>query len=121
MCLVTKNTEQTAKEDITCYKVVFLEDNKLLSFYQGFEYILNNLYTTVISYTHDLIEEDYICIERAFHSYTSLDHAMKFLQVNEIYDATIVKCIIPKGAKFYQDYECFASSQIIIKQILWLY
>ena len=27
MCLVTKNPEQTAKEDITCYKVVFLEDN----------------------------------------------------------------------------------------------
>ena len=29
MCLVTNNPEQTAKEDITCYKVVFLEDNKL--------------------------------------------------------------------------------------------
>ena len=114
MCLVTNNPEQTAKEDITCYKVVLLEGNKLLSFYQGFEYILNNLYTTVISYTHDLIEEDYICIERAFHSYISLDHAMRFLQAG----ATIVKCIIPKGAKFYQDDECFASNQIIIKQIL---
>lgn len=118
MCLVTNNPEQIAKEDITCYKIVFLEDNKLLSFYQGFEYILNNLYTTVISYTHDLIEEDYICIERAFHSYTSLDYAMRFLQTHAIYGATIVKCIIPKGAKFYQDYKCFASSQIIIKQIL---
>lgn len=118
MCLVTINPEQIAKEDITCYKVVFLKDNKLLSFYQGFEYILNNLYTTVISYTHDLIEEDYICIERAFHSYISLDYAMKFLQAHEINNAAIVKCIIPKGAKFYQDYECFASSQIIIKQIL---
>lgn len=118
MCLVTNNPEQTAKEDITCYKIVFLEDNKLLSFYYCFEYILNNLYTTVISYTHDIIEEDYICIERAFHSYTSLDSARRFLQAQEIYDATIVKCIIPKGAKFYQDYECFASSKIIIKQIL---
>ena len=29
MCLVTNNPEQTAKEDITCYKVVFLEGNKL--------------------------------------------------------------------------------------------
>ena len=46
MCLVTNNPEQTAKEDITCYKVVFLKGNKLLSFYYGFEYILNNLYTT---------------------------------------------------------------------------
>ena len=114
MCLVTNNPEQIAKEDITCYKVVFLEGNKLLSFYYGFEYILNNLYTTGILYIHDLIEEDYICIERAFHSYISLDHAMRFLQAG----TTIVKCIIPKGAKFYQDYECFASSQIIIKQIL---
>lgn len=118
MCLVTNNPEQTAKEDITCYKVVFLEGNKLLSFYYGFEYILNNLYTTGILYIRDIIEEDYICIERAFHSYISLNHAMKFLQVNEISDAVIVKCIIPKGAKFYQDYECFASNQIIIKQIL---
>ena len=84
----------------------------------SFEYILNNLYTTVISYTHDLIEKDYICIERAFHSYTSLDHAMRFLQAYAIYSATIVKCIIPKGAKFYQDGEWLASSQIIIKQIL---
>lgn len=118
MCLVTMNPEHIAKEDITCYKVVFLEGNKLLSFYYGFEYILNNLYTTVILSTRDIIEEDYICIERAFHSYTSLDRAMRFLQVHEIYGATIVKCIIPKGAKFYQDYECFASNQIIIKQIL---
>lgn len=118
MCLVTNNPEQIAKEDITCYKVVFLEGNKLLSFYYGFEYILNNLYKTVISYTRDLIEKDYICIERAFHSYTSLNHAMKFLQVRAIYDIAVVKCIIPKGAKFYQDYECFASNQIIIKQIL---
>lgn len=116
MCLVTNNPEQTAKEDITCYKVVFLEGNKLLSFYQGFEYILNNLYTTVISYTRDVVEEDYICIERAFHSYKSLTHAANFLHV---YAGTaIVKCIIPKDAKFYQDDECFASSQIIIKQIL---
>lgn len=118
MCLVTNNPEQTVKEDITCYKVVFLEGNKLISLYQCFEYILNNLYTTVISYTHDVVEEDYVCIERAFHSYTSLDRAMRFLHVHEIYGAVIVKCIIPKGAKFYQDYECFASSQIIIKQIL---
>lgn len=118
MCLITTNPEHIAKEDITCYKVVFLEGNKLLSFYYGFEYILNNLYTTGILYIRDIIEEDYICIERAFHSYTSLDHAMKFLQEHEISDAVIVKCIIPKGAKFYQDYKCFASSQIIIKQIL---
>ena len=118
MCLVTNNPEHIAKEDITCYKVVFLEGNKLLSFYQGFKYILNNLYTTVISYTHDLIEEDYICIERAFHSYTSLNSAIRFLQKYTFSNAVIVKCIIPKGAKFYQDYECFASNQIIIKQIL---
>ena len=118
MCLVTNNPEQIAKEDITCYKVVFLEDSKLLSFYYGFEYILNNLYTTGILYIHDLIEEDYICIERAFHSYISLDSAIRFLQKNTFSNAVIVKCIIPKGAKFYQDDECFASSQIIIKQIL---
>lgn len=118
MYLITSNPEQTAKEDITCYKVVFLEGNKLLSLYQCFEYILNNLYTTVISYTHDLIEKDYICIERAFHSYKSLTHTANFLHVHEIYSAAIVKCIIPKGAKFYQDGEYFASSQIIIKQIL---
>ena len=121
MCLVTNNPEHIAKEDITCYKVVFLEDNKLLSLYQGFKYILNNLYTTVISYTHDLIEEDYICIERAFHSYTSLDSAIRFLQKHAFSNAVIVKCIIPKGAKFYQDGEWLASSQIIVKQILWLY
>lgn len=118
MCLVTNNPEHIAKEDITCYKVVFLEGNKLLSFYYGFEYILNNLYTTVILSIRDIIEEDYIYIEKAFHSYTSLDSAMKFLQRRVFSNAVIVKCIIPKGAKFYQDGECFASSQIIIKQIL---
>lgn len=117
MCLVTNNPEQTAKEDITCYKVVSLKDKKLLSFYYDFEYILNNLYKTTITFIH-CQAEGYICIERAFHSYISLDYAMKFLHVHEIYGATIVKCIIPKGAKFYQDYECFASSQIIIKRIL---
>lgn len=116
MCLITSNPEQTAKEDITCYKVVFLKGNKLLSLYQCFEYILNNLYTTVISYIHDLVEDDYICIERAFYSYISLTSATNFLHLHV--GTAIVKYIIQKGAKFYQDGKYFASSQIIIKQIL---
>lgn len=119
MCLITNNSEQIAKEDITCYKVVSLKDKKLLSFYYDFEYILNNLYKTTITFIH-CQAEGYICIEEAFHSYKSLRRAMEILYARLIYNDNnvVVKCIIPKGAKYYQNNQCFASNQLIIIQIL---
>ena len=119
MCLITNNPEQIAKEDITCYKVIYLKDNSLLSFYYDFEYILNKLYKTTTISTYYQVE-GFISIEEAFHSYKSIRSAIEFYNKVSIYirKSIVVKCIIPKGAKFYQDNECFASNQLIIKQIL---
>lgn len=90
MCLLTNNLHKyIAKKDIVCYKIVYLQGKKIISFWFDFPYELNRKYTTQV------------------------------LQPIPVPNGTtIVKCIIPKGTKFYQDDECFTSSQIIIKQIL---
>jgi hypothetical protein len=54
-------------------------------------------------------------INLGFHSYTKLNEAEKHTAPS--FD--IVKCIIPKGARYYvnDDYNQFVSNQIIIKEI----
>lgn len=117
MCLTTNSPEQIAKEDITCYKVIYLKDNKLLSFYYDFKYILNKLYKTTFTHCQ---AEGFIYIKKAFHSYKLIISALEFYSKVSIYihNAVVVQCIIPKGAKFYQNNECFASNQLIITKIL---
>ena len=120
MCLITKEPSQVAQEDITCYKVVnYVDDNKVLSFYLNFEYILNKLYETNLLPIHN--QDGDICIENGFHSYRTIHRAIKnlvkYLQYKE-YGCVVVECIIPKGAIFFQNDKYFASNQIIIKTII---
>ena len=127
MCLFINHLEpKIADKDIICYKRVRKTKIKGIykSSFQGFEYVIRQLYTNnlnikfahkiikhklVLRYLYNYIEED------MFHSY-----------VGPLYPATsssllswaILKCIIPKGAYYFEGYfsdsPSYASSQIKI-------
>ena len=129
MCLMTiQSKPEIADKDIICYKMV--ERTKIKGIYkstfQGFEYIIRQLYTNNLdirfanrvirnlcpSYPHLGI---YTIEEGMFHSYIS---PLYPLEVNIIPNWTILKCIIPKGAYYYEGEfaktPSYASSQIKI-------
>lgn len=122
MCLITNTTIPTILDkDLVVYKVLFKSCNGICSIYQNYRYDIGKIY-------HDeefgiepnrimgqIIPDEY-CIFEAYHAYTTLDRAKRFLDsVSCIY-----KCIIPKGSRVFFDKYCdeIASDTIIIKRRL---
>ena len=129
MCLVIKQLEpKIADKDIICYKMV--ERTKIKGIYkssfQRFEYIIRQLYTNNLdirfadrviynlcpSYPHYgmyAIEKD------MFHSYKYTSYP---IILSPLPNCALLKCIIPKGAYYYEGYfdesPSYASSQIKI-------
>ena len=125
MCWTTLNKPNRlkAKEDITVYKVVKVIDGNITSYYQSFEYKINNLYQTssiepLWEYSTPAaekfgIKDWYIC--SGFHSYiNNIEIAnlggekIAYVEkhANEPYcrfpeQIYGIKCIIPKGAEYY--------------------
>jgi hypothetical protein len=101
MCLYIKKGQRakTVKEDIECYKIVWLENGNYESYYRHARIELGKTYTSKIERYGESIEV-------ALHSLASLKDAFKF--VNErIYQpksVKIVKCTIPQGSKYFQGY-----------------
>ena len=123
MCLVTTQLEpKIADKDIICYKLVKRTKIKGVyeSNFQGFEYIIRQLYTNNldIRFANKSIKRFITCFYKIekdmFHSYTSSIYPM--LSPSPYY--TLLKCIIPKGAYYYEGYfydlPSYASSQIKI-------
>ena len=129
MCLVTKQLEpKIADKDIVCYKLV--ERTKIKgvyeSKYQGFEYVIRQLYTNNldIRFVDKIIKNLdttrsglclYIIEEGMFHSYASNLYPVI---LSPLPNCALLKCIIPKGAYYFEGYfdDCpsYASSQIKI-------
>lgn len=95
MCFYVRTNheqEQTAKEDITVYKIIFRGDNA--SIYRGFVYTPNTSYRLRKKLKIDCGIID--TIDKGFHSY-----AIKFPVSSST--RKLVKFIIPRGAKYYYD------------------
>ena len=121
MCLFINHLEpKIADKDIVCYKLV--KRTKIKGVYESnylkFEYIIRQLYTNYfdIKYVDMLIKTRYnlpAIEEGMFHSYASIYPILKPLQY-----CTLLKCIIPKGAYYFEgyfdNYPNYASSQIRI-------
>ena len=139
MCLITNKQPQIATEDIVVYKEL---NHNLRSVFQYFQYELNKLYSTEIKESpsgtyspfcqvdrnylyntyggfeqlEDLIDSGALKIyQEGFHS-ISLGILGVFLEAEERYEnSIIVKCIIPKGATYIEDFVGFiVSNQIMI-------
>ena len=123
MCLVTIQLEpKIADEDIVCYKLVKRTKIKGIykSNFQRFEYVIRQLYTNNfdITYADGLIKGVYSkCYieEGMFHSYASYLYPVI---LSPLPCGALLKCIIPKGAYYYEGYfddsPSYASSQIKI-------
>lgn len=121
MCLVISELRpKIADKDIVCYK--FVERTKIKgvykSDYQGFEYIIRQLYTNNldIRFANKSIQRYfYTCFykieEGMFHSYVNP-------MLKPLSHYILLKCIIPKGAYYFEGYfedsPSYASSQIKI-------
>ena len=134
MCLVIKQLEpKIADKDIICYKLV--ERTKIKGVYkssfQGFEYIIRQLYTNNldIRFVDKIIKNLdttrsglclYIIEEGMFHSYVSYLYPVI---LSPLPHGALLKCIIPKGAYYYEGYfddsPSYASSQIKILEEIW--
>ena len=123
MCLIlTQLKPKIADKDIVCYKLVKRTEIKGIykSSFQRFEYVIRQLYTNNIDiefidkfiYYRNCVW--YFIEEGMFHSYANYSHAA----LNHAPDEFIVKCIIPKGAYYFEGYfgdsPSYASSQIKI-------
>ena len=129
MCLVTTQLEpKIADKDIICYKLVKRTKTKgaYKSSFQGFEYIIRQLYTNNldIRFVDKIIKNLdttrsglclYIIEEGMFHSYVS--HLYPVI-LSPLPHLALLKCIIPKGAYYFEGYfdesPSYASSQIKI-------
>ena len=129
MCLVINHLEpKIAAKDIVCYKLV--ERTKIKGIYkssfQGFEYIIRQLYTNNldIRFVDKIIKNLdttrsglclYIIEEGMFHSYVSYLYPVI---LSPLPNGALLKCIIPKGAYyfkgFFESFPSYASSQIKI-------
>ena len=124
MCLFINHLEpKIADKDIICYKLVKRTKTKGVykSSFQEFEYIIRQLYTNNldIKFANKIMKHSfYKCFYKIekdmFHSYTSSIYPM--LSPSSYY--ALLKCIIPKGAYYYEGYfydlPSYASSQIKI-------
>ena len=129
MCLVINHLEpKIADKDIICYKLVKRTKIKGIykSSFQGFEYIIRQLYTNNldIRFVDKIIKNLdttrsglclYIIEEGMFHSYASYLYPVI---LSPLPNGALLKCIIPKGAYYYEGYfddsPSYASSQIKI-------
>lgn len=104
MCLENLSEVKKAEKDICCYKVIEDHRNltksqyqgKLITIYRCFEIEIGKTYTSRFSYNSD---GD---VEKGLHSYCSYEQAVDYAN-KWGWDATrIVKCVIPKGSKYYR-------------------
>ena len=129
MCLFINHLEpKIADKDIICYKLVKRTKIKGIykSSFQGFEYIIRQLYTNNldIRFVDKIIKNLdttrsglclYIIEEGMFHSYASYLYPVI---LSPLPNGALLKCIIPKGAYYFEGYfddsPSYASSQIKI-------
>lgn len=114
MCLTNVTTKRkTATEDIPCFKVLTEYSNgKFCTPYKIIPIVLGR------SYTSKLSRPNHQAVEVGIHAFLTLEHA----ECMASYTPTrrkIVKCIIPKGAKYYigEYYEGFKNTAIAATEI----
>ena len=100
MCLISYNTDpSTARIDIGCYKIYKRSSNGWTSLYKDYPMTdIDKLDTTELQRPGDFY------IEKGFHSFAYLSDAEyvaeRFSKMHKC-ETCIVKCIIPKGSRYY--------------------
>ena len=126
MCLFTKNKEVlTADEDMTCYKIVYVDKKGTKSYFQNSPIIYGKLYKKPGNGFRFYIVKGcnltgYWVEEGGYHLFTTLDDALCYFEymplskdeltskegalfsINSGARVKIVKAVIPKGTKYVE-------------------
>ena len=119
MCLKIKifSRKKIAKEDIVCYKgLLDYEDDELFTPFQEFSIKIGETYHSELKRTKFLSNE----VDLGIHSLSNYESAKDAIMYYHI----IVKCIIPKGSKYYEGtwtnekYKSYASNCLKYVEII---
>ncbi len=117
MCFIITTPEKIAKKDIVCWKPLIKLSPKAKNDYRSIYY--RSLYKLKRIYAVKKFGIDGDCIDEGLHSYSNLYKAKDRLYIG-VDKKTTVKCVIPKGTKYYynRDYKEYVSLAIkLIKEI----
>jgi hypothetical protein len=111
---------QKADREIAVFKLfntIENDPNKLESPRMGFIYKRGRKYRLFFGMTKQIKELPWsgkfsLAISHGFHAFT--DEATAKLNQHIIMGDVVIKCVIPKGAKYFSDGWCVASNSIII-------
>lgn len=139
MCLYTTQKEpKIAKKDITCYKILEIcnpeweaesghkrksKKTALRSvYYPNFKWSIDKRYRSRLVIEPRHLTNNY-SVTKAFHSYETLESAKSYYETMSLNSCAIVRCIIPKGAKYYEGMQTggeygYASNQMVMKEIV---
>jgi len=96
-----------ARKDIICYKNVYSD---LMSQYQEFQYEYNIKYPKIKLFKIENFTALFDIYE-GYHSYIKYNYA-EYLCIHN--NLIIIKCIIPKGSRYYMNTYEYVSNQIIL-------
>lgn len=114
MCLYTlQEKPQTARKNITCYKVI--QKNMCSLFRSEFVWEFGKVYET----TMDAVKRH--TVDKAFHSFCSLEDTQReYSHSNK--PCMVVECTIPKGAQYYSGSQAtdegYASNKLIVNRVV---
>lgn len=105
MCLMTNmQRPYIAKEDITCYKVVYLVSSicenypRFHSIYFNYNYVFNGNEVKTGDFPFKI---QGWTVNNGFHSYSRIGYAESVCKMDNNPNKVIIKCVIPKGASYY--------------------
>lgn len=108
MCFYLESSNdkiKMAKEPIVCYKMGTPKGSRRFypAFRTEFKYIKNRRTNLII------IQERWDVVDEGYHSYKREEYAKQNLFSNN----QIKKFVIPEGAYYYENHECYVSSSIV--------
>ena len=139
MCLyTTQKVPKIAQEDITCYKVLEIcnpewevesgrkrksKKTVLRSiYYPNFKWSIDKRYRSKLEVIQPRHTVNHYSVATAFHSYQTLESAKSYYETTSVDPCVIVRCIIPKGAKYcvgqHGNEDGYASNRMIMKEIV---
>lgn len=130
MCLYTIwNKPRIAVRDMECYKVVLMPDfnrtyvNRLANNPRGFKSIhYQHDWYIGSTYKEERFQDKpdgFAAVNFGFHSYIPLQYAIN--GCNYTYRKAVLKCIIPKGTRYYRSEGCTEYCSEMIKVVGWRY
>ena len=135
MCLLTNQINPNiADKSIVCYKIFYIKNNTLRSYYKHFLYKLDKLYKSNLVKEKATFETESFnfMINVGIHSFTNTFQPEEIISHSDD-KSVLVECIIPQGSEYYfgifptypnkmrliypRFYQSYASNQIILNKI----